>query len=285
MIFSPIFGFIIGAILGSFVDATSNRLVNDETLKGRSRCESCKKTLGFLDLIPLFSYLYLNGKCRYCKAHIPKETFIVETLTGLSIAIIFLTSTSLQEIIFKCFVTVILEIVFITDFKSGYIFDLITYPSTLIALLWLVIFGVYYSFGSYFSLQQSNILAYLQDNAYFYNQLLLIWKSIGFAVLSGIGASLFFVFLILITKGRGMGWGDVKFVFFLGIVLGFPNIILGLFLAFLLGSVFSIVLIFLKKKSFGATIPFGPFLSAAAYISLIFGDQILALYISKMLGY
>ena len=92
----------------------------------------------------------------------------------------------------------------------------------------------------------------------------------------------FFIFLILITSGKGMGWGDVKYVLFIGLVLGFPNGIVSIFLSFLIGAVFSLVLIGLGRKSFGQTIPFGPFLSLGAFITLFWGPQLINWYLNGM---
>jgi leader peptidase (prepilin peptidase) / N-methyltransferase len=280
-----VFGFLLGAILGSFIEATSVRLVQDKSLKGRSYCDHCKRSLSWFDLVPIVSYLVLSGHCRHCKNPIPKEFLIVEILTGVLVSTVFIFGNGdLLDSLFKTFVVVILEIVFLTDIKSGYIFDLITYPASLISIAWLFLISLYYSISLYLNMAEASLSGAVLNNN-FLESLQFIWRPVGLSVLSGLGASLFFIFLILITKGRGMGWGDVKYVFFLGLVLGFPNIVLGLFLAFLVGSMFSIGLIVLKKKSFGATIPFGPFLSIGAYIALVWGNEILIWYLASTLGY
>ncbi len=162
---------------------------------------------------------------------------------GLSLGV--LTST------FSLFVITILAIVFLVDLETGLILDKVSYPATVV--------GVIYGFIK--AINQ-------QDWSLFINP-----------ALTGISIALFFIFLILVTRGRGMGWGDVKFVLFLGIALGFPNAILAIFLAFLLGAVVSLLLIAFSKKKFGQTIPFGPFLSVGAYIALVWGKALIDWYL------
>jgi leader peptidase (prepilin peptidase)/N-methyltransferase len=81
-----------------------------------------------------------------------------------------------------------------------------------------------------------------------------------------------------------MGWGDVKYVFFLGLALGYPNLLVGLFLAFLLGAITALILVAFKRKEFGQTIPFGPFLSLGAFIALLWGSKLLDFYLQYSLG-
>jgi leader peptidase (prepilin peptidase)/N-methyltransferase len=103
---------------------------------------------------------------------------------------------------------------------------------------------------------------------------------IGWSYASGIGIGLFFLILILATKGRGMGGGDMKLGVFIGLVLSFPHSLAALMLAFLFGSVLGVGLIISRLKKFGETIPFGPFLSLASIIILIWGDQIINWYLN-----
>ncbi|MFA5933340.1 MAG: prepilin peptidase [Microgenomates group bacterium] len=293
-----VLGFFIGTVLGSFAKAMADRLKTQNTLRGRSYCASCKHTLAWYDLFPILSYLMLFGKCRYCHKHIPFANFTAEIIVGILVAGIFLTQTFDQTLLinptiqslpffinflFKIFIVTILFILFLTDLKTGLLPDKITYPSVYAAITyWLVVSGLN-SYFLYTSLKVDLIGKYFLPpySNYIWTLIYRIWQPALYAVSAGIIASLFFVFLIIITKGKGMGWGDVKFVLFLGIALGFPNAIIGLFLAFLIGALFSIALLLFRKKHFGQTIPFGPFLSVGAYIALIWGTQILNWYISS----
>jgi len=141
------------------------------------------------------------------------------------------------------FVISSLIVIFFTDLKYGIIPDKIVYPAILVSLLFLIS-------------QYPNILIS--------------------HVISALGAFLFFLILYLLTKGRGMGFGDVKLVFLLGLILGFPKIVVAFYIAFLTGAVVGCILILWGKKKFsGGIIPFGPYLVLGAIISLLWGEQIL----------
>lgn len=299
-----VLGFVLGTVLGSLAKALADRSTKKVSFWGRSYCDSCKRKLAWYDLFPVFSYLFLKGKCRYCSKKIPLSTLWVEIGLGAVLAYFFigfipiplLSQTSFGwsafslalELLFKVFIVVILTIVLLTDLKTGLIPDRITYPAVVISIIYIVSsFGlkvwVFYQeitsspFGSYLLPPKSNYFTDVVQR--------LALGSLGNFVWA-VGAALIFVLLIVVTKGRGMGWGDVKFVFFLGLVLGFPHILVALFLAFFFGAVLSLGLVALKRKNFGQTIPFGPFLSFGAMLALFWGPQILNWYLSSFkLGY
>jgi leader peptidase (prepilin peptidase)/N-methyltransferase len=134
----------------------------------------------------------------------------------------------------------------------------------------------------YLSLKNSELGQYLlpPQSDYFYRHILNYLEIVGWTFATGVGVGLFFLILILVTKGRGMGGGDMKLGIFIGLVLGFPNAIAAIMLSFLLGSIFGIVLIVSRIKKFGQTIPFGPFLSLASIITLLWGEQIVNWYLN-----
>lgn len=141
---------------------------------------------------------------------------------------------------FNLFFVTILAILFITDLKKMLIPDRIVLPAIIIALL---------------------------------------AKPVAANVLTALGIAGFFYALILITRGKGMGGGDVKLGGFIGLGLGFPNGILAVVLSFFLGALISLGLIFLGKKKFGQTVPFGPFLVIGSLIALFWGKQIIDWYL------
>ncbi|MBI2030994.1 MAG: prepilin peptidase [Candidatus Levybacteria bacterium] len=261
------FLFVLGLFIGSFLNVLIDRLPRDESIaKGRSYCDKCKKTLKWYDLIPVLSFILLRGKCRYCHSPISYYYPIVEIITGVFFALTYVylinysdlrfTNYDLQFFVtFLYYLTLIssLIIVFFTDLKYGIIPDKIIFPAAVISIIYHLSFTIYPN-----------------------GQL-----SIINGLLSGFGAFLFFLALYLITRGRGMGFGDVKLVFLLGIFLGFPKIISALYLSFLLGAFVGLILILLKKKRFfkGETIPFGPFLVLGSIISLFLGENIIRLFI------
>lgn len=243
-----LFLFIIGGVIGSFLGVLADRLSTGRTIvKGRSYCESCKHPLSTFDLIPLFSFLFLKGRCRYCKALIPQSIFIIELKTGLLFAFLYYLSTlyswDLITLVYNLTIVSCFIVIIFADYKYSIIPDQITFILLLTILLYLFFFDQPHIFAS------------------------IITAFISFT---------FFLFLFLITKGKGMGIGDIKLVFVLGLLLGFPKIIPAFYLAFLTGAVVSIILIVWKKKKLrGTTIPFGPFLVLAAFISHLFGNQLI----------
>lgn len=295
---SEALGFVLGAVLGSFIAASASRIIKEESLTGRSYCQHCKKKLRWYDLFPVFSYLALQGKCRYCKGKIPLESLLVELALGFIVAILIGSSLPkgsdtflipdwqniilIVNLVFKIFTVTVLSIIFLVDLKTGLIHNKITYPAAVVAVFYLIFVSAAKSGFFYQEILQNPFGQYLlpPNSGYFTDQLLRIWQPAILALISALAVSLFFTLLIVITKGKGMGWGDVKFVLFLGLALGFPGIAVGIFFAFTLGAIFSLGLIALGKKHFGQTIPFGPFLSLGALICILFGTQILRWYLT-----
>ena len=283
--------------MGSFSKATVDRMINNTSLRGRSYCVYCKKSLRWYDLIPLFSYLLLKGRCRFCRKNIPIENLLFEAVLGIIVGVLFwvtvlpdigllispapATIIFLLDLIFKLFVIVVLAIIFWVDLKTGLIPDRLTYPAIIAAIFYLLLLSGLKSFIFYQSLQGSLLGEYLMPpvSNYFLDHLQRIWTPVFLAIGSAVVLSGVFAFLIIITKGKGMGWGDVKYVGFLGLVLGFPESLAAVFLAFLAGAIISLGLMALRIKRLGQTVPFGPFLSFGALIALFFGRQIIDWYL------
>jgi leader peptidase (prepilin peptidase) / N-methyltransferase len=292
-----VLGFVIGAVLGSFAKAMADRSVQDITFGKRSYCMECKNTLSWYDLFPIFSFLSLKGRCRHCGRPISGDLFIAELGMGILIALLFgqnldlfqSLTVSLQlphlmlilNLLFKIFALTIMTILFFTDLETGYIPNRITYPGSFIAMLYLFLSSIIQSVILYYQILQNELGKYLLPpyTNYYFVHLLRIWQPATWAAFSALVSSLLFTALIIGTRGRGMGWGDVKYVFFLGLVLGFPNILLALFLAFFFGAVFSVGLILAGRKHFGQTVPFGPFLSLGSITALLWGNQIIDWYL------
>lgn len=251
-LFPIIIVFLTGICLGSFLNVVIDRFATNRSIvRGRSYCESCKKTLETRDLIPLLSYILLKGRCRYCGKKIPFRIFLVEFLTGfISLGFLFLYGTAnLPFIIIIYLITLLFIAIFFIDLEYGIIPDKLTILLTILAVI--LVFSTGQNLFNHF--------------------------------VSAVSSLLFFIGLYIATKGRGMGMGDVKISFSLGMLLGYPLIVYGLYLAFLTGAVVSIILVLWKKKSFRkGTVPFGPFLTASTLFTLFFGEQII-LPIAKLL--
>lgn len=245
--------FAIGVCVGSFLNVLVDRIPREESvMKGRSHCEKCKKNLEWRDLIPLFSFIFLKGKCRFCKAELSYYYPVVELITGALFVCVFLFASQenfqfsivqILNIIYYLFIVSSLIVIFFTDLKYGIIPDKIIYPAITVSFLYLILNTKYL------------LLPHL---------------------LSAVGVFVFFLLLFLLTKGKGMGFGDVKLVFLMGLFLGFPKIIAALYVSFLTGAIVSLILVLGKKKKFfGGIVPFGPFLVFGTVMAWFFGKIIL----------
>src|SRR3989344_4779021 len=262
------FLFILGLAVGSFLNVLIDRIPNDESpFAGRSYCDKCKKTLKWYDMVPVLSFLILKGKCRYCRAHISFYYPLVELITGIMFVLMYqftihnsqFTSSTIEQFsnltinyLYYLFILSSFIVIFFTDLKYGIIPDKIVYPTILVSIIYHLSFIIYPPIVNY----QSSII----NN-----------------IFSGIGAFIFFLILYLITRGKGMGFGDVKLAFLLGIILGFPKIIAAFYLAFLTGAIVGSILIVWRKKKLKSSIPFGPFLILGSILSIFFGEKILQL--------
>jgi leader peptidase (prepilin peptidase) / N-methyltransferase len=290
-------GFLVGLLLGSLIDCLANRSLTKKSFWGRSYCDSCKKQLKWYDLFPIISYLVLKGQCRYCHKKISAEVLVVEVLSGIVTALIFyktltpsffLVSPSnissffigLLALGLRLYIFCILAIFVITDYKKGIIPDRISLPAIITVTVWsfmLVLLNIIFLFLFLKSSYLGNLLLPPHTD-YLYRHSLLIFSPFVQSFLAAFGIGAFFALLILITRGRGMGGGDLKLGIFIGFALGFPSSILAIFVSFILGSVAGIALLLSRKKQFGQTIPFGPFLSMGALIALLWGDEIISWY-------
>ncbi len=299
--FFGLLGFILGTILGSLALALADRSLENKTFFGRSRCPNCKHKLAWFDLIPIFSYLNLKGRCHYCHKKIKLEYLLVEIVVGSLIAILFWQTFSnfprfnpadtfyyqyqvvnfFAELIAKTFLITILVIVAITDLKKTLIPDRITFPALKVILVYLLILVGYRIWYLYTGLSQNQIGNYLiHQTDYFYRHSLYIAEPLLSGLTMMLIVGLFFLVLIIITRGRGMGGGDLKLGILIGLFFGFPNAAAAILLSFLSGSIIAIALILLGKKQFGQTIPFGPFLSLGAILTIFWGEQITKFYLT-----
>lgn len=233
--------FILGLLVGSFLNSVIYRLQTGESiLFTRSHCPKCGEILKWFDLIPVFSFIFQPGRCRYCGQKISWQYPAVEIATGLLFLLILNSQFSMLQV-YYIIITCFLIVIFVYDFKHYIIPDKVIYPALLLATgYWLLVPGFSYS-----------------------------------TLLSALGAGGFFLSLVLISRGKWMGLGDVKLAVLMGLVLGWPNILLALFLAFISGALIGLFLILAKKKTWQSQIPFGPFLSAATLATLLFGDYLI----------
>jgi len=255
-----LFSFSFGLIVGSFLNCVIYRLhIGKGFLEGRSYCPSCKHILTWQDLIPVLSFLILRGRCRYCKKPISIQYPLVEFTTGIlftfivfqNITSLFYGSviSSLLNIFFLFLVSCFLIIIFVYDLKHYIIPDRVIYPAIL-------------------AIASRYLIADVFLNLYTRNELVNV-------VYSALGAGAFFLAIVLFSRGKGMGMGDVKLAFFMGLLLGFPNILVALFLSFFIGATVGVILIVLRKRSFKSEVPFAPFLVTGTFLVMFFSEEII----------
>lgn len=233
--------FVLGLFVGSFLLVLADRLPREENvLVGRSHCESCDKPLAWYELVPVLSYVFQRGKCRSCHASLSVWYPLAELLTGLSFALLPLIYPLSSPLLLLLLLAVVSTqiVIIIADWKYGIIPFPMVIAGLLFALLW------------YLFLEPSVLVSHL--------------------FVGGIVFGLFFL-LFYVTGGKGIGFGDVVYAFFMGFFLGFPGIVIGLYLAFLTGAIVSLILVLLKRKKLrGDTIAFGPFLVLGTMLAFLF---------------
>jgi leader peptidase (prepilin peptidase) / N-methyltransferase len=251
------FIFIFGLIVGSFLNCVIYRLEKEESfLFGRSYCPRCKKILKAIDLIPVLSFLFLRGNCRYCKKKISWQYPLVELGNAFLFVLFFqhfnffLPGFNFLAFIFYLAISCFLVVIFVYDLKHFLIPDKIIFPAIGLALIY---------------------------NLFNFNNLLFNFLP------SALAGFLFFLIIYLVSQGRWLGFGDVKLVFLLGLFLGFPNILVGLFLSFTIGAIIGIGLIILKSKNLKSEVPFAPFLVVGSFIAFFWGEKILNWYLSLII--
>lgn len=262
--------FILGTIIGSFLSVVIYRLEKKKKsiFISRSMCPSCKKKIKPHHLVPVFSWLFLRGKCAYCGKKISVHYFALELMTGLLFTALFLkfnfivaTASSVdptfflygidwqifQLLLFNLIVFSLLMAIFFYDLKHQIIPDRLSLPAFAIALAGNIVFG---------TIPIMEIL-------------------IGAAAISG-----FFLVQFLISKGKWIGGGDIRLGLIIGALLGWRLGLTSLVLAYLIGALFSIALMASGKLTRKSHIAFGPFLITGIAITTFFGPQILNWYIN-----
>lgn len=254
--------FILGICVGSFLNVLIYRTLRGESpADGRSRCRECKKTIAWYDNIPLLSFVLLRGKCRSCQTSISWQYPVVELLTGVlfvwwyavGFAFFQLTQSPLLYLqpVFWLLVGILLLIILVTDYLEYIIPDY--------AVIGLAILAVSYRlYLGYTGAMQ--------------------WVDVAAALISGVVMAVFFLVLFLVTRGKGLGFGDVKYVLVMGWLLGWPRVLVGVFVAFVVGAVVGLVLIGLGRKKMKQMVPFGPFLVLGTVVGLVYGMDIWGWY-------
>ncbi len=261
------FIFVMGLVWGSFLNVVIFRMSRGSSpLSGRSICPKCKHQLAWFYNIPLLSYLWLKGRCAYCHKKISIRYPLIEALTGILFVWWFLVGFNFFRLvgspwsfiqpIFWLAVGMVLLSIFMTDLLYMVI------PFSLNLLLFSLALFYRVSLTGFGIMNPMDLF-----NALF----------------SGLALCALFLFLQILTriikKIDGFGWGDIYLAPSLGLLLGWPKILPGVFLSFVFGAVAGILLIVIGKKKIGQYIPFGPFLILGTVVALVWGGDIWNWYI------
>lgn len=270
MTFVIVFLFVMGLVWGSFLNVVIFRMSHGKSIaEGRSICPKCKHTISWRYNIPVLSFLLLRGKCAYCGRKISIQYPLVEFLTGIFFVWWFVVGFNFFKLVgnpwsvvqplFWLVVGMVLLAIFMTDLLYMVIpfsLNLMLFSLSLMYRVGLTSFGM------------------------------MRWEDFLRAVLSGFIVCFLFVIVQIITKKvkgvDGFGLGDIFLVPSLGILLGWPKIIPGMFMSFLIGSVVGIILMLLGRKRLGQYLPFGPFLIIGTVCGLLWGGQLWSWYISLL---
>ena len=246
---------VLGVIIASFLNVCIDRLpVRQSIVFPPSHCPSCRHRLAVKDLVPVLSYLWLRGRCRYCRAAIPRRILWVEIANGALFALLYSQYGMGAELAVTAFYCCLFIVIMVIDLEHGLILNRIVYPAMVAALL-----------ISVFLPGLAIVPGYVVPE--------IKYSAIG----GGIGFGL--ALLVVILSRGGMGLGDVKMAALMGFAIGFPSIFFTLILAAIIGGVVAVVLLLAKKKKRKEGIPFAPILSLATIVTLLGGESILNWYL------
>lgn len=231
---------VLGFIFGSFIDCAASR--NDIPM-GRSKCDTCKHELNVIDLVPIFSFIFNKGKCRYCGAKIPLECLIVELFCGFMFAFLGWHFSFSVELLMWLILSALLLALSLVDFKT------FTVPDKI--LIAMAINRIIFAF-----ILKSSVLDML---------------------IGAVSISMPLLIIVLIMEHflqkEAMGGGDIKLLFVIGLYMTPIQMLLTIFLA----SFIALFYIFITKNQ---KIPFAPFISFAWFLVLLFGDSFINWYLN-----
>jgi prepilin signal peptidase PulO-like enzyme (type II secretory pathway) len=275
--------FIFGLVIGSFLNVVSLRydgahfILDPHVIGGRSHCPSCGRTLRWFELVPLLSFFLQAGRCRRCRARLSVQYPIVELASGLLFVLVpwrtagFAAASFFPWLLPPLWVLAFLTLLLISviDIRTGIIPDELNLALGVFA----VAIGVFLSMslpGSGSLIGPLSGILGAPGN---------IW--VGRVIGAAFGFA-FFEFLLLITRRKGIGMGDVKLALPLGLLFGWPDILPVVGCAFIIGALAGVLLISLKKKTMQGTLPFGPFLALGAASVFFLGVPIAQWYLRLM---
>ncbi|MCX7997195.1 MAG: prepilin peptidase [Patescibacteria group bacterium] len=253
--------FVIGVCVGSFLNVLIDRLPVNETILGRSHCDHCKRSLQWYELIPVVSFFILSARCRTCKTKLSYFYPFIEVLTGA----VFVLGWVFFPVDFLAFAYPNLKAVLVDH--NSYSISVFLAKAAFLGILCTIIV-MFFADLKYYIIPDWMQLAF----AYFALMLFFIreidFERIVYRMGAGIVLLLPLLAIYLYTKGRGIGFGDVKLAWNLGFFMGIIYGMSALYLAFIGGAVVGGVLILLRRKKMKSKVPFGPFILAGVLITI-----------------
>ena len=237
--------FLLGLATGSFLNLCIDRLPKRESImRPPSHCDVCQHKLRPLDLVPLVSYLYLKGRCRYCGVKIHYRVPLVEAMTGLIFVLLWNQYGFSIELPLAMLFACLFIVIIVIDLEHRLILNRVVYPAIALAFLVIILTPNY------------RIIS---------------------AVIGGVTGAGILLLLALIFPG-GMGMGDVKLAALIGLLVGFPQVLIALLICFVLGGAVAGGLLLARLKGRKDPVPLAPFLTAGLITTVFYGEEIIRLY-------
>lgn len=240
-------------------------------LLGRSHCSHCHRQLSWYELFPIFSFIFLGARCRTCKKPISIQYPLIELASGIVFATLPVIFNFQWPGFLWAIALLILIVLSVVDLKYLVIPD--EAHIGLIAIGSALIFGYVTKKIDPFSFVPGSFLKNYADVFSFTHNPIISHLSAGLIIAA------LFALIVIISRGKAMGWGDVKLAFSVGILLGFPDVVLAVMIAYVIGAIVGVWLISTKKKKMKDVIPFGPFIALGATIVIYFGYPIVDAYL------
>lgn len=246
IVFLYIIIFLYGIVIGSFLNVCIFRIPKKENIVQSSHCMNCGRKLGWRDMVPVFSYIFLRGRCRQCGAKISIQYPLIEALNGVLYVIVFMANGFTFSSVLYCLMTSALIVITVIDER--------TFQIPVSSNLFLGVLGIVMTVYDY-----RHILSH---------------------IIGAVCVSLFLYALYYFSSGKAIGGGDIKLMAYAGLLLGAKNILLAFVLACILGSVIHTIRMKVSKRN--NLLAMGPYLSAGIFIAALWGNRFWTWYLEMM---
>jgi len=252
-------GFFIlltGISIGSFMNVCIYRIPKEESLMTRSHCKECGYQLKVKDLVHVFSYLFLKGKCRSCGGKFSAQYPLIEIINGILYLLLYMKYGFSILFIKYAIISSILIVLALIDYNTQYVYSVVSWSGIIVSLLFVIIHF----------LNKEDVSSYV------------IAAIIGLIVFGGAN-----LFSKIVYKKQGFGGGDVEVILCMAFTLGISNFVLSFFLSVTIGAIVCILLLIFKKIRRGDYVPFVPFLAIGTFITMLYGEKIIRVYMEYVI--